>query len=313
MSGPLAIGVDVGGTHAKFVLMADDGAVVADRRIDTGVGVTSATLVPAIVAAIDGLLADGGASRDRVAGLGLVVPGFIDVDRSRNLFSPNTPGLVGDELPSDLARATGFPVVFDSDVNAAAFGEVAWGVGRDVPRFLTLTIGTGIGGGFVVNGSLMRIAGGTIGDIGHVILQPGGRRCGSGCAGCAEALVGADGLVAIARNEGAPASVDRASLVIAAVAAGEKWAVRTSERAGRLIGILIASLMPILLPDRVALVGGTVLMGGPFIESVRASVDAIGGAAYVRGRAIVEGRYTTTAGAVGAAALALQERRQELE
>lgn len=89
--------------------------------------------------------------------------------------------------------------------------------------------------------------------------------------------------------------------------------MRTSERAGRLIGILIASLMPILLPDRVALVGGTVLMGGPFIESVRASVDAIGGAAYVRGRAIVEGRYTTTAGAVGAAALALQERRQELE
>lgn len=313
MSGPLAIGVDVGGTHAKLVLMADDGAVVADRRIDTGVGVTSATLVPAIVAAIDGLLADGGASRSRVAGLGLVVPGFIDVDRSRNLFSPNTPGLVGDELPTDLAGATGLPVVFDSDVNAAAFGEAAWGVGRDVPRFLTLTIGTGIGGGLVVNGSLMRIAGGTIGDIGHVILEPGGRRCGSGCAGCAEALVGADGLVAIARDEGAPASVDRASLVIAAVAAGEKWAVTTAERAGRLIGILLASLMPILLPDRVALVGGTVLMGAPFMESVRASVDAIGGADFVHGRSILEGRYTTTAGAVGAAALALQERRQELE
>jgi glucokinase len=313
VNGPFVIGVDIGGSLGKLVLMADDGAVVADRRIDTGLGVTSERLVPAIVTAIDALRADGGASRDCVAGLGLVVPGFIDVDRSRSLSSPNTPGLVGDQLPTDLARATGLPVVFDSDVNAAAFGEAVWGVGRDVPRFLTLTIGTGIGGGLVVNGSIMRIAGGTIGDIGHVIVQPGGRRCRSGCAGCAEALVGADGLVAIARDEGAPASVDRASLVIAAVAAGEEWAVRTSERAGRLIGILVASLMPILLPDRVALVGGTVLMGGSFMESVRATVEALGGPLYVRGRAIVEGRFATTAGAVGAAALALQERRQALE
>jgi glucokinase len=310
MSGPFAIGVDVGGTHAKLALVGVDGAVAAEQRIDSGAGATSASLLPAIVDAIDAIVAGTAASRYQVTALGLAVPGFVDPDRTRSVFSPNTPGLVGDELPTRLSRETGLPVTFDSDVNAAAFGEAAWGVGRGVPRFLAITLGTGVGGGFMVDGSLVRIAGGTIGDIGHLILDPEGRRCSAGCAGCAEALVGAEGLVEIARQAGAPAAVDRAALVIAAVSAGEAWAVRAAERVGRLVGILIASLMPILLPDRVAIVGGTTVMGNPFFGSVRATVDAIGGGPYVRDRAIVEGRYATVAGAVGAAALALQERRQ---
>lgn len=313
MSGPLAVGVDVGGTHAKLALVGMDGAVVAERRIDSGAGSTSATLTPAIVDAIDAIVAGASASQDQVVALGLAVPGFVDPNRTRSLFSPNTPGLLGDEFLKRLSREIGLPVTFDSDVNAAAFGEAVWGAGRDVPRFLTITLGTGVGGGFVVDGSLVRITGGTIGDIGHLILDPEGRRCTAGCAGCAEALLGAEGLVEIARQAGAPAAVDRAALVIDAVGTGEAWALRAAEGVGRLVGILIASLMPILLPDRVAIVGGTTVMGSPFFESVRATVDAIGGGPYVRDRAIIQGRYATMAGAVGAAALALQERRQAAE
>jgi glucokinase len=310
VSRPFAIGVDVGGTHAKLVLVSTDGAVAAERRIDSGRGATSAMLAPAIVAAIQAILASASVSWDQVTALGLVVPGFVDPARARSLFSPNTPGLTGDAFPKLLSHETGLPVTFDSDVNAAAFGEAAWGAGRDVPRFLTLTFGTGVGGGFVVHGSLVRISGGTIGDIGHVILDPAGRRCSAGCAGCAEALVGAEGLVEIAREAGAPAAIDRPALVIDAVGSGEAWALRTAHRVGHLAGILIASLMPILLPDRVAVVGGTTAMGLPFFDSMRATVDAIGGRSYVRDRAIVQGRFAAMAGAVGAAALALQERRQ---
>lgn len=315
MSGTLAVGVDVGGTHVKLVLVraggdpALDGAVIAERRIDSGAGATGAALAPAIIAAIEAMIAEAGLAPGDLAAVGLAVPGFVDPDRGRSLFSPNTPGLVGDELPRRLAAATGRPVTFDSDVNTATWAEAAWGAGRGAPRFLALTLGTGIGGGLVVDGTLTRFAGGTIGDIGHLILEPGGRRCSAGCAGCAEALVGAEGLVEIAREAGAPPSVDRADVVIRAVAAGEDWALRAAERAGRLVGILLASLMPVLLPDRVAIVGGTAVMGEPFFRSIRATVAAVGGAPYVRDRAIVEGRFGTTAGAVGAAALALEERR----
>ncbi len=311
MSRPLAVGVDVGGTHAKLALVATDGTVLGESRIDSGAQATSATLAPAIVAAIDATLERASASRDQVTALGLVVPGFVDVERGQSLFSPNTPGLLGDELPTRLSREMDMPVTFDSDVNGAAFGEAFWGVGRGVSRFLAITLGTGVGGGFVVDGALVRIAGGAIGDLGHVILEPGGRRCSAGCAGCAEALVGTDGLVEIAHRAGAPAAVDRPAMVIEAARSGVAWALHATAEVGRLVGVLLASLMPILLPDRVAIVGGTTMLGDPFFDAVRATVDQVGGGPYVHGRAIVAGNYATMAGAVGAAALACEEGRRD--
>ncbi len=312
MSGSLAIGVDVGGTHAKIALVDEHGSVRGHEQLDSGPGATSASLAPALAAAIERLLAagaDGAGGQDGIAGVGLAVPGFVDVDARRSLFSPNTPGLVGGELPQALAAATGLPVAFDSDVNTATLAEHAWGAGRGASRFLCLTLGTGVGGGLVTDDTLVRTTGGTIGDIGHVILEPGGRRCSAGCAGCAEALIGSDGIVASARAFGAPATVDRASEVIEAVRAGEAWAVRVAERTGGLVGLLLASLMPVFLPDRVAIVGGTTAMGELVIESARRAVEATGGPPYVRGRAIVEGRFASLAGAAGAAALAFAERR----
>jgi len=325
MSGALAIGIDVGGTHAKIALVDESGAVHAHEQLDSGPGATSATLAPALLAAIERLLAGqtagavrpegkpGAALRatgfDDVAGIGLAVAGFVDVDARRSLFSPNTPGLVGDELPRALADATGLPVAFDSDVNTATLAEHAWGTGRGAARFLCLTLGTGVGGGFVSDGALVRITGGTVGDIGHVILEPGGRRCSAGCAGCAEALIGSDGIVASARAAGAPAGVDRAAAVIEAARSGEAWAARVAERTGELVGLLLASLMPVFLPERVGIVGGTTAIGELLIESARRAVEATGGPPYVQGRAIVEGRFGSLAGAVGAARLAFAERR----
>lgn len=307
MSSPHAVGVDVGGTHAKIVVVSTAGDIHAERRIDTGPAVRSAALAPALLGAVEEAAGSIGIALHELAALGLVVPGFVDAQRTRSAFSPNTPGLLGGDLPFLLAQGTGLAVTFDSDVNAAAFGEAAWGEGRGIQRMLTMTMGTGVGGGLVVDGALVRISGGTVGDIGHVILEPGGRRCTAGCAGCAEALIGAGGLVEMARREGADASVDRPSLVISAARAGESWAVRVAHRAGSVAGILLASLMPILTPDRVAIVGGTALLGTPFFDSLREAVAANGGQPYTAGRAIVPGRFASLAGAVGAAALALRE------
>lgn len=327
MSGSLAIGIDVGGTHAKIALVDRDGAIHAHEQLDTGPDVTGVSLSPVLLAALERLLGGRGhgAGTPRgepsaawltefgtVVGIGLTVPGFVDVDACRSLFSPNTPRLVGDELPRVLADTTGLPVAFDSDVNAATLAEYTWGTGRGAARFLCLTLGTGVGGGFVSDRALVRITGGTVGDIGHVILEPGGRRCSAGCAGCAEALIGSDGIVASARAAGAPPSVDRAAAVIEAARAGEAWAMAVAERTGELVGLLLASLMPIFLPERVAIVGGTTAMGERLIEAARRVVEATAGPPYIRGRAIAQGRFGSLAGAAGAAALAFAERRIRL-
>jgi glucokinase len=303
----LAVGVDVGGTHAKLVLVTADGQVLEQDRIDSGAAVTIDLLGPRIVSAMDGMVRRAAPERGRVGALGLVAPGFVDEGRTATLFSPNTPGLLGDGLPTLLADATGLPVTFDSDVNGAAFGEATWGAGRGAARCFTLTLGTGVGGGFVVGGKVVRVAGGAVGDIGHIILEPGGRRCGSGCSGCAEGLVGAQGLVALAARYGAPRSIDRPARIIEAARDGTRWACDTAAESGRLVGILLASIMATLLPDRVVIVGGTSLMGEPFLDAVRSTVRSVGGAAYVDHRPIVPGAHPTTAGAMGAAALAYEE------
>lgn len=307
MSDPIAVGVDVGGTHAKLALMTFEGRVVAEGRIDSGIGSTSERLGPRLADAIGTLLADADARRDEVRALGLVSPGFVDETRTRTLFSPNTPGLLGGDLPRHLSAAMGLPVTFDSDVNGAVFGEATWGAGRGAGRFFTLTLGTGVGGAFTVDGRVVRIAGGAIGDIGHILLEPGGRRCTAGCAGCAEGLLGAAGMAALAHRMGAPASVDGPAQIVRALEAGHAWALDTAAEAGRHVGVLLASIMAILLPDRIAIVGGTSMLGEPFLEAVRTTVVRVGGAPYVEGRAIVQGDHPTLAGAVGAAALACEE------
>ena len=136
----LTLGIDVGGSHAKIVAVQADGTVVAETRIDSGAGATPGTLVPALVAAVDTAFASAGLSRSDLVAAGLAVPGFVDDHLVASTYSPNTPGLVGAEFPRLLTSALGLPMTFDSDVNAAAYGEATWGSGRGATRFLTLTV-----------------------------------------------------------------------------------------------------------------------------------------------------------------------------
>ncbi|MGB8652728.1 MAG: ROK family protein, partial [Mycobacteriales bacterium] len=175
----LAIGVDVGGTKVAAGVVADDGTVLATTRRPTpsyspdDVEHTIADVVTEL-------------RRDHdVEAVGLGAAGFIDVDRSTVLFAPNL-AWRDEPLRDEVAKLIGLPVVVENDANAMAWGEYRFGAGRGHDHLVCVTVGTGIGGGIVLDGRLYRGRFGIGAEFGHVQVVPGGRRCGCGQRGCWE-------------------------------------------------------------------------------------------------------------------------------
>jgi len=184
-----AIAVDVGGTSTKFALVDSNGNVEGFARIPTESPVHR--FMEAIAEQIDLLLS----SAHDVRGIGISVAGFMDQAHSMMTYNPNISWLERRPLQADLDRRFHLPVRLEVDSNAAALGEYRFGSGVGAKRLLCLTVGTGIGGGMVVGGELLRFTEECIGDVGHVIVQPGGRKCSCGGHGCAEAVATAPAIL----------------------------------------------------------------------------------------------------------------------
>jgi len=306
MEPPLALGVDVGGTSTKVSLVDVAGHVYAFERIPTDVGTEPpdpflARLKDCVRRTID-------RAPVALAGIGLSVHGWTDDARRGPILCVNTPSLHGVDMKGLLSEAFHLPVVVNNDLTAHVMAEYAYGVGRGAKRFLCLALGTGLGAGVVVNGEPLRYVGGCAGDTGHVILEPGGPACSTGCRGCAEALCGVDGIERLAREEyGRPVS---AYDVISGAREGkDEKALAVMRRVGDYVGQLLASLSVIYLPDRMALTGGTAEAGPVLLDTVRARWDELVGdyhrmyvkmGDYYDGTEIVLGRTRGETGVVGA-------------
>ena len=229
-----AVAVDVGGTSTKFALVDSTGSVESFARIPTEPPVHR--FMDAVADQIDLLLLP---SHD-VQGIGISMAGFMDPAHSMMTYNPNISWLEKRPVQADLHRRFHLPVKLEVDSNAAALGEYRFGSGAGAKRLLCLTIGTGIGGGMVVGGELLRFTEECIGDVGHVIVQPGGRKCSCGGLGCAEALATAG---AILERAGVSALKDVTDPAL-------------FRQVGRYLGLLAASLAAIFFPDRIVIGGG---------------------------------------------------------
>jgi glucokinase len=177
----LTIGIDVGGTKIAGGLVTADGTVVGSAR-----RVSPATDSQAIVSSIGDLVEElRDRAEDDIAGVGVAAAGFVDRDRSTVLFAPNL-AWRDEPLRADLEKRLGMSVVIENDANAAAWGEFRFGAGEDVDDLLLITVGTGIGGGIVLEGRMHRGAFGVAGEIGHLNMVPDGLPCGCGGKGCWE-------------------------------------------------------------------------------------------------------------------------------
>ena len=272
MAGPYAVGVDVGGTKILAgVVDCGTGAVVGLSKIESLIG--AAAVLDGVRDAIEqALSAAPEAARQAVTGVGLGVAGQVDRERGVLLAAPNLGGgLSNVDFRTPLHDRFGLPVHLENDVQVAALGEARFGAGRDVPLFACVFVGTGVGGALMMHGRRFTGAAGSAGEIGHIMVQAGGRLCGCGQHGHLEAYASRTAIVAALRAGLAagqptvlePALRDTAQRIksgqlLRAVQQRDRLTIRVLKQAGEYLGLGLASLINLWSPDRIVLGGGVV-------------------------------------------------------
>ena len=303
---------DFGGTNLRAALVGDTGEVLVRHEVSTHPDASPEAVLERIAELLTHVR-DAGSEPPVAASL--AVAGLIDAEGGRVMVSPNIPAFRNLALTEPLSERLGIPVSIENDASAAALGEYRFGAGQGTRHLLHATLGTGIGGGLVIDGRLYRGAQGLAGEIGHIMLDPAGPPCGCGARGCLEAIAGG---VAFGRR--AQRLVESgAAPILAGIAAdrpatagdlaeaarrGEASAIAEIRNGGHTIGIGLGSIVNILNPDVVTLSGGLLGMGDLLLDPLRAAMTSL---AY--GPASSTPVRTSTlgedAGLLGAAAVAL--------
>lgn len=263
-SGPL-LGIDLGGTFAKIARFTAEGIREADTQTGTAGHPNAGSILDALSAGMAKLL-----NGEEPVGIGIGVAGILDTRAGIVIESPNIPQLTNFPFLSALReRFPSVPMAMMNDANAAALGEYHAGAGAGAESMVLLTLGTGIGGGIVLGGKLWEGAAGIAGEIGHMCVQADGPECHCGARGCLEACVSGWALLRdageLARN--APGSpIAKLSPCtpegLAELAqSGDADAKGLWEHAGRMLGTGLGSIMNLLTPERIVLVGGLARAG----------------------------------------------------
>jgi glucokinase len=315
-----ALGYDVGGTTTKLVLMEAPATVVASDRLPTLPDEGPAALVARCLERGHALAAAHGRTLEEAAGVGVGVAGLVDAARGLLAAAPNLGPFAGDAIRQRFADAFSLPVALDNDANLWALGEALIGAAVGARVVAVLALGTGVGGGVVVDGQLLHGARGMAAEFGHMALTPdAGPRCSCGARGCLEAYVGTRAIVERARRLAerqagsgdsplarALAGDDASPRTIAEAArAGDSQALEVFETTGRWLGIGIANLLCALDPDAVVIGGGVALVGAPLLDAVRREVWGRSMAPLLEGLRILPAALEDQGGVLGAALLAL--------
>jgi glucokinase len=313
------LGVDLGGTNIVTGAVAEDGSRV--------VGVRSAPTHPeegadAVVGRIAALCRESIAEAEKdanvdarkVAGIGIGSPGPLDRERGLVLITPNL-GWKNFPLRQRVSDAMGLPATLDNDANCAVYGEWWIGAGRGSRHLVGLTIGTGIGGGIVIDGKIYHGASDAAGEIGHTTIDSTGRRCKCGNYGCIEAYASGpaiaaravEGIEAGAESSlpsytGGDLSLITAQTVYEAAHHGDDFADEVVRDTAKFLGAGIANLINIFNPDTVVVLGGVTLAGDRLFTPLRAEVKRRAFKVAVDRCRILPGELPGTAGVVGAAA-----------
>jgi len=318
-------GLDIGGTKVLGVALGTGETIVAEARVPTPtgtrliVGSHVADAVAEVVAELDRTLGRDAATTE-AAPVGVGAPGMVD-RRGRLCFAPNLPQAHGVDWTELIgARLPGRRVLIENDANLAVLAEHRLGAARAYRHVVMVTLGTGIGGGIVIDGRVEVGSAGFAGEIGHMVVDPAGPPCPCGRRGCWERYASGAGLGLLAREAALAGRLDgvvrlaggdpenvRGEDVSAAAAAGDPAARQVLDAVGRWVGFGLANLAAALDPECFVLGGGLVHAGDILFDAARAAFGELVEGGDRRPRAVVvPAAFGERAGAVGAALAARQ-------
>lgn len=309
MSEGALIGIDIGGTNCRGATVDGDGRVGPLRRIATGEGPAD-DFLDRLVDFVSYLR--GSSDRRETDGLGIGVPGIISPE-GEILESPNLRFLDGFALQRTLGERLDMPVRVVNDVNAIAWGEAVAGAGRKMNSFVAVALGTGVGGGLILERRLWLGADGLAGEIGHVPVEANGRPCGCGARGCLEQYASATGIlktIVEQRKAGLTGSLDEVEVgnlttkkIADAAGRGDAAARSSFAEAGARLGQALAGIVNLLNPDGVVVTGGVSTSFDLMEPAVRKELEERCFERSLRSLDLRRGELDDRAGILGAALL----------
>ena len=283
----LSIGCDLGGTNLRAAIVdVESGRMLSQKSVPTLAREGHESVMRRMGALLLELIHSAGISKGEIGVIGIGVPGVLDLERGETVFLPNLPGTWHHvPLRDTIASLTGIQTAMLNDVRSITNGEWRFGAGRGFDTVAVFAVGTGIGGGLVINGQLHMGIGGTGGELGHTMIDYNGPACGCGNRGCLEAFasgpaIAAMGMKAVAQGlttcvgEMCEYDLNRITpeLIARAARAGDEIARDVYERAGYYIGIAAANVCCSVGPRRIIIAGGVAQAGELLLEPIRRTV-----------------------------------------
>ena len=315
----LFIGLDLGGTNLKYALGSENGDILIKRSRPSNADQSQEAIFETMFASIEELLSEANDQNEKVMAIGVGSPGSIDIHEGKLLGStPNIQAWTNAPIKKKLEERFSIPVWADNDANIMALAEARKGAGRGFNNILCLTLGTGIGGGIVINGEVLRGSHFSAAEVGHVIIDYKGKLCKCGNRGCFEVYASATAMVeryqqklkaaGISFN---PGEID-AKLIFERAAKKEIQAIETINETCQFLSIGIVSIANIIDPEVVVIGGGISEAGDDFIRQTEKMVKNFGIKSITQSIKLVRAQMGNDAGIIGAILLAAENFNKKL-
>ena len=312
------VGVDMGGTKILAAVINAKGEIVQQAKRATKPKKGPEEVIERITRCIREAIDGAELKPSQIRAIGIGSPGPLDPETGVIIFAPNL-GWSNVPLKAKLEANLSIPTFVDNDVNVGTLGEYAFGAGRGVKNLVGIFVGTGIGGGIILDGKLFHGVNKTAGEVGHMIVEVKGPRCGCGNFGCLEAVASRTAITrdlqkAILKKgkkskltelNGGNLDLIRSKAIARAVKQGDKPTIKVVQRAAKYLGISVASIVHFLNPEMVVLGGGVVeAMGDSLLDPIRHAAAEYALPTTMDGVQIVAATLGDNAGVIGASVLA---------
>lgn len=293
----MTIGLDIGGSKINSVLLDQSQQVIDQKKIEISSANSKEKVLAQIFDCIKALLS----KQNLVTGIGLGVPGPIDLKKQQVLNPPNLTALKNSYLSREIENEFKIKTVLDNDTSCFSLAESVLGAGKGKKVVIGITLGTGVGGGIVINDKIFQGSNDSAGEIGHMIIEKGGRQCSCGNKGCLETYVSASGIVKTGNQLGIKNKTCKQIWGLAKK--GDKQAIEVYKISGEYLGIALANLVNVINPD-IIIIGGGISNTGEFLfEPAKKTMQENILSPLAKNTEVVKAELGKDAGAIGAALL----------